>query len=82
MPEKIYEARGCDECKHTGYLGRLCVYELVKFNDKIKRVIHPKVEITELKEKTRGLFTPLRVNGARKIIEGVTTLDEVLKVAY
>lgn len=82
MPEKIFEARGCDECKHTGYLGRLCVYELVKFNDKIKRVIHPKVEITELKEKTRGLFTPLRVNGARKIIEGVTTLDEVLKVAY
>lgn len=82
MPETIYEARGCDECKHTGYLGRLCVYELVKFNDKIKSIIHPKVEITELKEKTRGLFTPLRVNGARKITEGLTTLDEVLKVAY
>lgn len=82
MPEKIFEARGCDECKHTGYFGRLCIYELLKFNDKIKGVIHQKIEITELKEKTRGLFTPLRVNGARKIIEGVTTLDEVLKVAY
>jgi general secretion pathway protein E len=82
MPKTVFEARGCEDCKHTGYLGRLCVYELVSFNDKIKRVIHQKIEISELKEKTKGLFTPLRINGARKIILGETTLDEVLKVAY
>lgn len=82
MPATIFEARGCEECKNTGYLGRLCVYELVKITDKIKKSIHAKVEITELKEKTAGLFTPLRVNGARKIIAGETTIEEVLKVAY
>lgn len=82
MPKTVYEARGCEECKHTGYLGRLCVYELVKFDDKIKKLVHQKVEVTELRDKTRGMFNSLRSNGARKIIQGETTLDEVLKVAY
>ncbi|MBY0518239.1 MAG: GspE/PulE family protein [Bacteriovoracaceae bacterium] len=82
MPKTVFEARGCEECKHTGYLGRMCIYELVKFDDKLKKQIHQKVEIMELREKTRGLFSPLRINGARKIISGDTTLDEVLKVAY
>ncbi len=82
MPATVFEARGCEECKHTGYTGRLCVYELVRFDDRIKAIIHPKIELTELKERTRGMFRSLRSNGARKIAEGETTLDEVLKVAY
>ena len=82
MPETVHEAKGCEECKHTGYLGRMCVYELVKFDDKIKKQIHAKVEVSELREKTRGMFASIRSNGARKVIQGDTTLDEVLKISY
>jgi general secretion pathway protein E len=82
MPATVHEAKGCEECKHTGYLGRMCVYELVRFDDQIKKQIHAKVEVAELREKTRGMFASIRSNGARKVIQGDTTLDEVLKIAY
>jgi general secretion pathway protein E len=82
LPEKVFEPVGCEECKQSGYLGRLCVYELVKITDEIKKYIHKDIEITELREKTRGLYTSIRVNGARKITDGETSLDEVLKVVY
>lgn len=82
MPEQSYQAKGCEDCNGTGYHGRLCIYELVPYDDRLKRIVHQRVEITELKEKARGMFTPLRINGARKIIAGETTLEEVLKVAY
>lgn len=82
MPSHIYEPVGCEECKDTGFAGRLCVYELVRMNDKIKKVIHSDVEISELREKTRGTYRSIRVNGARKVASGETCLEEVLKVVY
>ena len=82
MPKFIYESVGCEECKNTGFAGRLCVYELVKMNDDIKKIIHSDVDITELREKTRGKYRSIRVNGARKIALGETSLDEVLKIVY
>lgn len=82
MPEKIFGPVGCEECKGTGYLGRLCVYELVKIDDGIKKVITADIEITQLRERTRGLYRSIRYNGARKVLDGETSLDEVLKVVY
>lgn len=82
MPSQVFEPVGCEECKHTGFSGRLCVYELVKMDDKIKKVIHSDVEISELREKTRGKYRSIRVNGARKVASGDTSIDEVLKVVY
>ncbi|MBA2403920.1 MAG: type II/IV secretion system protein, partial [Bdellovibrionales bacterium] len=82
MPEKFFEPVGCEECKNTGFSGRLCVYELVRMDDKIKKVIHSDVEISELREKTRGMYRSIRVNGARKVANGETSLEEVLKVVY
>jgi general secretion pathway protein E len=82
IPEFFYEPVGCEECKQTGYSGRLCVYELVKIDDRIKKVIHGKVEISELRERTRGLYRSIRFNGARKVASGETSMDEVLKVVY
>jgi general secretion pathway protein E len=81
-PAKIFEPVGCEECKHSGFSGRLCVYELVKIDDRIKKVIHGNVEISELREKTRGFYRSIRFNGARKIASGETSLDEVLKIVY
>ncbi len=82
MPATVFEAVGCEECKHSGYLGRLCVYELVKITDQIKKFIHKDIEVSELREKTRGLYVSIRVNGARKVASGDTSMDEVLKVIY
>jgi general secretion pathway protein E len=82
MPETTFEPVGCNDCKHTGYAGRLCIYELVRFNNDIKKSISPGVEITELKERTRGQFVPFRVNAAQKVIEGLTSIDEVIKVSF
>jgi general secretion pathway protein E len=82
MPQNFYEPVGCEECKNTGFSGRLCVYELVPVDDKIKKVIHQNVQITELREKTRGLYRSIRYNGARKIASGETSIEEVLKVVY
>lgn len=82
MPEFSYEAVGCEECKRTGYSGRLCVYELVKFDDRVKRIIHSKIDITELREKTRGMYHSIRVNGATKVRNGETSIDEVMKIVY
>ena len=82
MPAQFFEPVGCEECKNTGFSGRLCVYELVKMNDQIKKVIHSDIEISELREKTRGMYRSIRVNGARKVINGETSLEEVLKVVY
>ena len=82
MPSKFYEPVGCEECKNTGFSGRLCVYELVKMNDQIKKVIHSDIQISDLREKTRGMYHSIRVNGARKVANGETSLEEVLKVVY
>lgn len=81
-PSQIFEPVGCEECKHSGFSGRLCVYELVKIDDRIKKVIHGNVEISELREKTRGFYRSIRFNGARKVASGETSLDEVLKIVY
>lgn len=82
MPEQFFEPVGCAQCKNTGYMGRLCVYELVKLNEDIKRVIHSKVEVSELRNKTRGMYASIRVNGGRKVISGETCIEEVLKIVY
>jgi general secretion pathway protein E len=81
-PEHIFEPVGCEECKQTGFSGRLCVYELVKIDDRIKKVIHGQVEVSELREKTRGYYRSIRFNGARKVASGETSIEEVLKVVY
>jgi type II secretory ATPase GspE/PulE/Tfp pilus assembly ATPase PilB-like protein len=60
----------------------MCVYELVKFTDQIKKSITASIDISVLKEKTKGLYTPFRVNAARKVASGMTSIDEVLKVAF
>lgn len=81
-PEFIYKAVGCNECKNTGYTGRLCVYELVEFNDNMKKIIHQKIEMTELREKTKGFFIPFRANCAQRLIDGDTSIEELLEVVY
>lgn len=81
MPETMYKAVGCETCRHTGYKGRLGIYEFMPVSLELKSLISAHGTLNDLKvqAKKEGV-EPLRIAGARKVIEGVTTLEEVLRV--
>ncbi|MGZ3183054.1 MAG: GspE/PulE family protein [Telluria sp.] len=80
-PATVYRAVGCPECRQTGYRGRTGLYELVTVSEAFSRRIEEETDIGVLREQAvRDGMKPLRIAGALKIAEGVTTVDEVLKV--
>lgn len=80
-PQVIYRPVGCPECRQTGYRGRTGLYELLTVTQSFSKMIKAETDIHQLKQQsiTDGM-KPLRLAGALKIIEGVTTAEEVLKV--
>ncbi len=81
MPEKVYEPAGCDECRQTGYLGRAGIYEILTPDVKIREKINTTPNLDELKitVKEAGMRT-LKISGAQKVADGMTTLEEVYSV--
>ena len=77
----FYEGRGCDQCSHTGYRGRVAIFELLILNDEICELIYKKVSSNIIRERARqcGMRT-LREDGLAKVFRGVTTLEEVVRV--
>ena len=77
---KPYKPVGCLECRMTGYRGRAGLYELLTVTDAARRAIHPVTDASKLRQQALadGL-RPLRLAGAMKVAEGLTTLDEVLR---
>lgn len=80
-PEFVFEPVGCEECRHTGYKGRVGIYEFMPLSLDTKHLIGAGADLNQLRQqaKKEGV-EPLRIAGARKVIEGVTTLAEVLRV--
>jgi len=78
---KFYTGAGCDRCFQTGYRGRTGVYELMVINEEIQDLIYRRESAGAIKKATlnAGLQT-LRMDGARKVLAGVTTIAEVLRV--
>jgi type IV pilus assembly protein PilB len=78
---KIYEKVGCSRCGNTGYSGRVAIAEVLDVNDSIKNLIMDGKRISEesdvIKEQN---FTSLKQNGLIKILKGVTTYEEILRV--
>ena len=81
MPETMYKAVGCEVCRQTGYKGRVGIYEFMPVSLELKSIISANGTLNDLKAqaKKEGV-EPLRIAGARKVIEGMTTLEEVLRV--
>jgi general secretion pathway protein E len=80
-PRKAYEAVGCLECRNTGYRGRIGIYEMLTFTPKLKHLITENFDADALRQRaTQDGMKPLRLRGAQKVAEGVTTLEEVLRV--
>ncbi len=78
----VYRGRGCDQCHQTGYRGRTGIHEFLIMDDEIKSLILKTSDASELKRYARSLgMTTLLQDGADKVVEGVTTIEEVYRVA-
>jgi general secretion pathway protein E len=81
-PAQLYHPVGCLECRRTGYMGRLGLYEIMPMTHEVKLLVNAHTDLAALRERAmKGGMQPLRIAGARKVAAGLTTIAEVLKVA-
>ncbi len=77
----IYRAKGCDECSHTGYKGRLVISEVMAINDEIRNLISHSASYTEIKDAARrNEMDTLFESGMKKVESGISSVDEILGV--
>ncbi len=77
----IYSASSCSKCNHLGYAGRTGVYEFVPVDEKLQDMIHDGEGEHAMEQYARTYAASLRQDGRRLILEGVTSLEEVLRVS-
>ena len=81
VPAQIYKAQGCEHCRHTGYQGRVGLYEIMPLSNELKKLVAADANLDALKQQAyREGVQPLRLSGAKRISEGVTTIEEVMRV--
>ncbi|MGN1083631.1 MAG: GspE/PulE family protein, partial [Lachnospiraceae bacterium] len=80
---KIYKPCGCPQCNDSGYRGRIGVYEILPVTSRIKRLISKGAAAEEIQEQAlaEGMST-LRMSAARLVREGITSIEELLRIAY
>ncbi|MBF0276519.1 MAG: Flp pilus assembly complex ATPase component TadA [SAR324 cluster bacterium] len=78
---KLHHGKGCGHCRDTGYHGRIAIHELLLMNDQIKQVVLETNDENAIKQEAleNGMIT-LRMDGASKILRGMTTIEEILSV--
>jgi type IV pilus assembly protein PilB len=78
---KLMKGAGCRTCNGTGYKGRVALYEVMKFSDPLKEMVLQGASTAELKAAAikQGMLT-LRASGIRKVLDGVTSTEEILRV--
>ena len=77
-----FRPQGCERCHHTGYRGRTGIYELMRVDDTLRRLIHDRAPEHTLREQAHATgLRPLREDAERWIAQGVTAREEVLRVA-
>ncbi|MBW8876497.1 MAG: Flp pilus assembly complex ATPase component TadA [Acidobacteria bacterium] len=78
---KVKEGEGCFECRNTGYLGRTGIFEMMPLDDSIKNLIVSGADAPEIKrEAAKNGMRTLRQSALRKLAEGITTFEEVVRV--
>jgi len=81
-PKHIQKAVGCLECRMTGYRGRSGIYEMLTISPAIKKLIAQNADLARIKATAHQEgMQPLMINGAEKVAAGITTIEELLKVA-
>ncbi|MEM6708771.1 MAG: type II secretion system ATPase GspE [Pseudomonadota bacterium] len=76
----VYEPVGCDHCGHSGYRGRTGIYEVVVIDETMRQLIHDRVSEQEMAAYARTRTPGIRDDGKAKVLAGVTSVAEVLKV--
>lgn len=81
-PIQLIKGEGCDECNETGYLGRIAIFEVLKISSSINTMILKQVSSKEIEEEAtkEGLIT-MKQDGYLKALDGMTTIEEILRVA-
>jgi len=78
---KIYRGNGCEVCRGTGYKGRTGVYEILRVTKDLASMIIDRPPLRELKDAaTAGGFAPMREDAKRKVLDGITTPEEVFRI--
>ncbi len=78
--DTVYKTTGCSKCLQTGYKGRSGIYEMIEIDESLAAMIHESKSQSKIEHYCRTRSAGLREDGIRKIIQGETTLDEVLRV--
>jgi type II secretory ATPase GspE/PulE/Tfp pilus assembly ATPase PilB-like protein len=81
-PVKLYKGAGCEVCGHSGFLGRVGIYEVMAISEGIAKLILERKDsdTIEAKAKEEGMIT-MKQDGYLKVLAGITTIDEILRVA-
>lgn len=81
-PAHVYKPVGCMECRNTGFRGRSGIYEMLTITPALRKLITPETDLSKLtKQAYQDGMQPLVINGAEKVAAGLTTVEELLKVA-
>ncbi len=79
---QLFKGAGCSECGNTGYLGRVGIFEVLPISEKVGRLVLERAPTSEIEAEAvaEGMIT-MKQDGYLKVVEGVTTIEEILRVA-
>ncbi|MEM9256856.1 MAG: type II secretion system ATPase GspE [Pseudomonadota bacterium] len=76
----VHHPKGCESCKYTGFRGRTGIYELIEIDERMRTMIYKGASEQEILEVARERYPGIESDGRRRILEGETSLEEVLRV--
>jgi general secretion pathway protein E len=76
----LYRPKGCESCANEGYRGRMGIYEVVSMDDELRRMIHSGASELDMEQHVRNKTTGIRDDGRSRVLQGLTTIDEILRV--
>jgi general secretion pathway protein E len=81
QPPEVFESEGCDECRGTGYKGRVGIYEMLRVNAPMRSLVKQDSSVDEMRAQAARMgVETLRISGARKVAAGLTSIAEVMRV--
>jgi type II secretory ATPase GspE/PulE/Tfp pilus assembly ATPase PilB-like protein len=81
IPETLYKGRGCKICSHSGFVGQIGIYEVLKVDEVVRELVLKSVSSDEIRKKAiaDGMITMFE-DGLLKVERGITTMEEILRV--
>ena len=80
QPITLYQPKGCKDCHHQGFRGRMGIYEFIRMDDTMRKMVHDQASESTMLDYARKTYPAIREGGFVKAREGKTTLNEVMRV--